>query len=109
MANEALTPILFLDGAPRRTKGDRVIPLFPAIAPALEVAWHEAPEDVIPFRHRYPGRDATCGPCFRRSFVSGAEPWPKLFQNLRSSRQTELEELYPSHVVCAWMGTARPV
>lgn len=35
--------------------------------------------------------------------------WPKLFQNLRSSRQTELEEDWPSHVVCAWMGNSRQV
>ncbi len=31
-------------------------------------------------------------------------PWEKLFQNLRSTRATELSERYPSHVVAAWMG-----
>lgn len=39
----------------------------------------------------------------------GLEPWPKLFQNLRSTRQTELEETYPSHVVCAWIGNSHAV
>ena len=40
---------------------------------------------------------------------AGLKPWPKLFQNLRSTRQTELEETYPSHVVCAWIGNSQAV
>ena len=36
-------------------------------------------------------------------------PWPKLFQNLRSSRQTELTETWPAHVVCAWIGNSEVV
>lgn len=35
--------------------------------------------------------------------------WPKLFQNLRSSRETELMAVYPAHVVCAWLGTTPKV
>src|SRR5690606_29543204 len=35
--------------------------------------------------------------------------WPRVFQNLRSSRQTELAERYPMHVVCAWMGNTQAV
>lgn len=35
---------------------------------------------------------------------AGLKPWPKLFQNLRSTRETELAETYPIHVVCAWIG-----
>ena len=35
---------------------------------------------------------------------AGVEVWPKPFQNLRSSRQTELEQTYPTYVVCKWMG-----
>lgn len=37
---------------------------------------------------------------------AGLNPWPKLFQNMRSTRQTELEDVYPTHVVCAWMGNS---
>jgi hypothetical protein len=40
---------------------------------------------------------------------AGIEPWPKLFQNLRSSRQTELTESWPAHVVCAWIGNSEVV
>ena len=40
---------------------------------------------------------------------AGLTLWPKLFYNLRSSRQTELAERYPIHVVCAWIGNSRAV
>ena len=31
------------------------------------------------------------------------------FQNLRSTPQTELTEMFPEHVVCAWLGNAEKV
>src|SRR5262249_54376152 len=40
---------------------------------------------------------------------AGLKPWPKLFQNLRSTRQTELTEKFQSHVVCAWIGNSEDV
>lgn len=39
----------------------------------------------------------------------GAEPWPKLFRNMRASRETELTAEYPLHVVCAWIGNSPAV
>ena len=35
--------------------------------------------------------------------------WPKLFQNLRSSRQTELQQSFPMHVVTSWLGNTQRV
>ena len=35
---------------------------------------------------------------------AGLEPWPRLFHNLRASRETELAEQFPLHVVTAWLG-----
>src|SRR5262249_4442827 len=35
---------------------------------------------------------------------AGLEPWPRIFHNLRSSRETELLARFPPHVVAAWMG-----
>ncbi|MFQ3594476.1 MAG: tyrosine-type recombinase/integrase [Gemmataceae bacterium] len=35
---------------------------------------------------------------------AGLEAWPRLFHNLRSSRETELLEEFPVHVVAMWMG-----
>ncbi|MCX5653722.1 MAG: hypothetical protein NTY65_03615 [Planctomycetota bacterium] len=40
---------------------------------------------------------------------AGVTPWPKLYQNLRSTRQTELADRFPVHVVCAWLGNSAPV
>ena len=40
---------------------------------------------------------------------AGLEPWPKSFQNLRNTRETELAEEYPLQVVCDWIGNSRPV
>jgi len=36
--------------------------------------------------------------------VAGVKPWPKLFQNLRASRATELAADYPAHVAADWLG-----
>jgi integrase len=40
---------------------------------------------------------------------AGMKPWPKLFQNLRSTRQTELTDSFPIHVVCAWLGNSEVI
>jgi hypothetical protein len=40
---------------------------------------------------------------------AGLKSWPKLFQNLRSTRETELAERWPEHVVCAWIGNSKAV
>ena len=39
----------------------------------------------------------------------GMDPWPRLFHNLRASRQTELQQEFPTHVVCAWLGNTPKV
>ena len=49
-----------------------------------------------------------CGPSLNAS-SGGREPWPKLFQNMRASRETELTAEYPLNVVCAWIGNSPAV
>ena len=39
----------------------------------------------------------------------GFTPWPKLFQNLRANRQTELSDEFPEHVVIHSLGNSQPV
>src|SRR5262249_39004172 len=39
----------------------------------------------------------------------GIPAWPRIWHNLRASRQTELEDRFPSHVVSAWVGTSETV
>ena len=36
-------------------------------------------------------------------------PWPKLFQNLRSTRETELADQFPIQVVCDWIGNTEAI
>ena len=37
------------------------------------------------------------------------DAWPKLFQNLRASRETELVEQFPLQAACAWIGNSQAV
>lgn len=40
---------------------------------------------------------------------AGLVPWPKLFQAMRATRETELMKTHPIHVVTAWIGNSVPV
>ncbi len=40
---------------------------------------------------------------------AGLQPWPRLFHNLRASRETELVEAYPVQVVTSWLGNTPTV
>ena len=40
---------------------------------------------------------------------AGHQPWPRLFQNLRATRETELMAKYPAKDVAAWLGNSVPV
>ena len=40
---------------------------------------------------------------------AGSVPWPRTFQNLRATRETELAESWPLHVVTKWIGNSQPV
>lgn len=89
----------------------RTIPLFPELRDALselDLANQDGGDFVI--RPRPRGADSN----FRTTFLkiirkAGVEPWGKPFQNLRSSRETELSQTYPMHVVTAWLGNTPKV
>src|SRR5205823_13617452 len=40
---------------------------------------------------------------------AGLTAWPKPFHNLRASRETELAEDFPVHVVCKWIGNTERI
>lgn len=95
-------------------KESRIIPLFPELQIALEEAWELAPEGAIYVvdEHYRKSSNASNGwrNCnLRTTFEkivkrAGLVPWPKLFHALRSSRETELAQDFPIHVVTAWLG-----
>jgi len=88
----------------------RVLPLFPELKPHLLEVFEAAEpgaEHVIT-KYRDPGVNLRTQ--FQRIITrAGVKPWPKLFHNLRATRQTELAESYPIHVVCAWLGNTQAV
>lgn len=88
----------------------RVIPLFPELHPYLMEAFQKAPDGAEFVITRYRKRNCNLRTQLERIIRrAGLKPWPKLFHNLRATRQTELAERYPIHVVCAWLGNSRAV
>ena len=100
-------------------KASRVIPLFPELRPILADAFDLAPEGAVyvvdeRMRASSQGKAGWRNCNLRTTFEkivkrAGLTPWPRLFHNLRSSRQTELAESFPSHVVCDWLGNSEDI
>jgi len=100
-------------------KGTRTIPLFPELREHLLAACEAAPEGAVyvvneHFRKSALGKQGWRNCNLRTTFEkiverAGLERWPRLFHNLRASRQTELSEDFPSHVVCAWLGNSEDI
>ncbi len=100
-------------------KASRVIPLFPELRPILADAFDLAPEGAVyvvdeRMRASAQGKAGWRNCNLRTTFEkivkrASLTPWPRLFHNLRSSRQTELAERFPSHVVCDWLGNSEDI
>ena len=100
-------------------KGYRFVPIFPELREYLEAALDELLEDFDPKAERlseqplitrYRDTNSNLRTQLKRIIAkAGLQPWPKLFQNLRSTRQTELEAEFPLHVVCCWLGNSEKV
>ncbi len=91
-------------------KDSRWIPLFPELRTCLmEVAEQAEPgAEYVITSYRDDSVNLRTG-LMRIMKRAGVKPWPKLFQNLRSTRETELAETFPMHVVCGWIGNSQPV
>lgn len=85
-------------------KASRVIPLYPELRKELEEAFEPENVHVI---HQHRGDNINLRTQLLRIIDrAGLKPWPKLFHNLRATRQTELAQHYPAHVVSEWMGNS---
>jgi integrase len=90
--------------------GDRWVPLFPELRAVLAEAFDLAPEGAVHVITRYRDTNSNLRTQLMRMIRrAGLTPWPKLFQNLRASRETELAAQYPLHVVCAWIGNTEMI
>ncbi len=102
----------------RQGKGYRVIPLFPELRPYLEAVRDElindpgfdpktTPMSKLPVITRYRDTNANLRTQLLRIMRrAGVEAWERLFHNLRASRQTELADSFPAHVVARWLGNS---
>tara|TARA_R110002124_G_scaffold67306_2_gene182858 strand:+ start:17109 stop:18257 length:1149 start_codon:yes stop_codon:yes gene_type:complete len=92
-------------------KEGRMVPLFPQLRPYLEDCRELAEDDaeLVIVKHRR-------GSCNLRTCMqkivkrAGLNQWPRLFQNMRSSRETELlSEGFQLQTVVAWLGNSPTV
>ena len=92
--------------------GVRVVPIFPELYPYLRDAFEQAEPGAVYCCQQYESKSA--GAMYRKAIMqairqAGLTLWPKVFQNMRSTRETELAEQYPVQVVCAWIGNSPAV
>lgn len=95
----------------RDGRGERLIPLFSELRPYLWRLFERrtpGPGDYVIATHRLGSSN------YRTQFmrilrVAGVAPWPRLFQNLRASRQTEWMQAYDLATVCSWIGNSPEV
>ena len=89
--------------------GLRFCPMFPEIRKALGEAFDLAEPGSVFCVAGY-RKSSNLRTQFGRILErAGVVPWPKLFVNLRSTRRTELQERFPSHVVDSWLGHSSAV
>jgi integrase len=89
--------------------GLRIVPMFPELRQLLMDAFEQAEPGqahVLPSLQRVSSMAMTkhlrlaIGRC-------GLTIWPRLWQNLRASRETDLTDRYPGHVAAAWIGNSQ--
>jgi integrase len=86
-------------------KASRMIPMFPELEKELLAVYSEAEAGAewVITRYRQPNQNLRTQ--FKKIIRrAGLEAWPRLFHNLRTTRETELMEIFPAHVVCGWIG-----
>jgi integrase len=91
-------------------RASRIIPLFAELRPHLDAAFEQAKSGTEFVISRYRGPNANLRTQLERIIErAGLQPWPKLFQNCRASRETELAETFPLHVAAEWIGNSQAV
>jgi integrase len=91
-------------------KGSRWLPLFPELRGPLLEAFEAAETGTEYVITRYRDQKSNLRTQFERIIKrAGLTPWSRLFHNLRATRQTELSEVYPAHVVCDWLGNSERI
>ena len=92
-------------------KDQRFVPLFPVLKELLEEGFHKAEDGEIFVINRYRDAKQNLRTTFQKIIQrAGLLAWPKLFNNLRSSRSTELVRGgCPMHLLTAWLGNSEKI
>ena len=97
--------------------GIRIVPMFPELKPLFQEAFEEARNEKeqirpLPCISRYRDVGVNLRTQLGKIIIrAGLKPWPKLFQNCRSTRETELFKITGGNVkaVCEWIGNSPEV
>jgi integrase len=92
--------------------GIRTVPMFPELKLLFQDAFDEAKEGDVYCITRYRDTSSNMRTTLYKIITgAGLEPWPKAFQNLRSTRETELFKMTNGNVkaVCSWIGNSPEV
>ena len=74
-------------------------------APYLDAARDAAEPGAVYLLPRLRTHSGNVGTMLRKYILrAGLQPWPRLMQNLRASRATELADQFPGDVASAWLG-----
>lgn len=95
--------------------GIRFCPIFPELRPFLQKLYDLAKPGIdcpmsAPVITRWRSGNQNLRTAFLKLLKrAGVEPWPKLFHNMRASRQTELLAEFPAADVCDWLGNSQAI
>jgi len=99
----------FLVHSPKTAHHDgqatRQVPIFTELLPHLQAAFDAAEPgaEYVITRYRLPNQNLQTQ-LRRILWRAGIDPWPRLFQNLRASCDTDLAARHPAHVCARWLG-----
>lgn len=89
--------------------GERWVPIFDELRPLLAEAFDKAEPGTVHVITEHRTVESNLRTHMHRIIRrAGFTPWPKTFQNLRSTRETELFEAYPTELkeICGWLGNS---
>lgn len=93
-------------------QGIRVVPMFPELKPLFQDAFDQAEEGAVYCITKTRDTGVNLRTHLMRIIRrAGHKPWPKLFQNCRSTRETELFKMTNGNIkaVCNWIGNTPAV
>jgi len=90
-------------------KAMRTVPIFKELYPFFREAFEAAPEGIDRVYPEFTAEKSLGSFITKLATRAGIVLWVKPFQNMRSTRATELIEEYPAHMVNAWMGHTEAV